>query len=98
MRVFFNEITSPSWLWIWDLLEFFSIIVVIVGCWGEGWAEHHNFSDVFASPRPMMSSKEKWMRRFWAMVVVGLGIEMFGFGLSFIASNREIEGLRSDNA
>jgi hypothetical protein len=65
---------------------------------GKGWAEHHSFADAFASPKPVVSAKEKWMRRFWAAVVIGLGIEMIGFGLSFIASNREIEGLRSDNA
>jgi hypothetical protein len=98
MRALFDTISSPSWLWRWEVVEFLSIIVVIVGCWGEGWSDHHKFRDEFASPSPVHSIKDWWKRFFWKTVIVGLGFEFIAFGFSFIASNREIDGLKSDLA
>jgi hypothetical protein len=98
MRAFFDTISSPSLLWFWELVEFLSIIVVIVGCWGEGWSDHHKFRDEFASPLPVHSIKDWWKRFFWKTVIMGLSIEFIAFVFSFIASNREIEGLKADLA
>jgi hypothetical protein len=97
MRHLFDMLCSPSRLFFWETAEFFSIILVIIGCWGEGWAEHHAFKDEFSSPKPVRSQKERWKRFFWKTVIIGLAIEMIAFGISFVASNREIEGLRSNN-
>jgi hypothetical protein len=89
----FSWLTSPASLWFWELLEFISIIIVGVGCWGEVWAEHHKFS---ARPNDILPSSrinKIWERRFWLMVVGGLALELFAFAFSFLASNREISGL-----
>lgn len=95
---FFKTISSPDWLWFWEMVEFFSIIVIVLGCFGEGWAEHHKFSDAFASPKPAEYISDKVKRASWLAVVIGLAIELVAFGFTFIASNREIEGLKSNNS
>src|ERR1017187_1270026 len=90
-------ISSPSWLWVGEIVEAISIVVIGIGCAGEVWADHHKFADAFSSPSPITYSKDKWRRIFGMMVVGGLVIELFAFGLSFLASNREIEGLHKAN-
>ncbi len=90
-------ISSPSWLRVWEIVEAISIVVIGIGCAGEVWADHHKFADAFSSPSPITYSKDKWRRIFGMMVVGGLVIELFAFGLSFLASNREIEGLHKAN-
>src|ERR1700690_3809814 len=102
----FTSITSPSWLWIWFLIEFISIVVIAIGCAGEAWAEIHKFSDkVKNSPNSERLGKKRtseqrknWWKFFFGWVVVGgLAIELIAFSCSFIASNREIEGLKGGN-
>ncbi len=89
--------SSPSWLGFWEIVEFASIVIIAVGCGGEVWSEHYVFKDAFASPAPVKPSRERWNRIFGLMVVWGLVIELVAFTFSFIASNREIEGLKLDN-
>lgn len=90
-----TTISSPSWLLFWEWIEFLSIIVIGFGCWGEGWSEHRKFK---ARKSKTAAQVKKWFKRlFWRMVVIGLGIELIAFGFSFIASNREIEGLQKAN-
>jgi hypothetical protein len=86
---FLTNWSSPAMLGFWEWLEFVSIVIIVAGCAGEAWAAHYKFSDGLASPTPVHSLKEKWERRFGWMVVA--------FTFSFLASNHEIEGLRSDN-
>jgi hypothetical protein len=38
------------------------------------------------------------MKRFWRLLIIGLTAEMIGFLFSFLASNQEIERLKTDNA
>jgi hypothetical protein len=90
-----TTLASPSWLSVWEWIEFISIIVIGAGCFGEGWAEHHNFSDTFASPKPVEYIKDKVKRWAWRMVVGGLAIEMVAFGFAFQASNNEILALQA---
>ncbi len=92
-----TAVISPSWLWVWEWVEFISIIVIGSGCWGEGWAEHHRFSDNLEKKLPASKVQSRWKVRFWKMVVGGLAIELIAFGLAFIASNREIEELHKSN-
>jgi len=87
--------TSPSLLWFWEWLEFISIVIVGVGCWGEVWSEQHKFKPDSLAPTGYLN--EWWKRFFWLFVVFGLAIELVAFGFSFLASNREIEGLKSQN-
>jgi len=94
---FLKTVSSPSWFTFWEMFELASILVVIVACWGEGWADHHKFPDEFASPRPSKLKKDIWIKRFWRLLIIGLAGEMVAFVFSFIASNREIEELRSTN-
>ena len=79
-------------------MESLSIIVIGVGCWGEGWVDHHHFKEGIKSILYIGETKQKrWKEHFWKMVVIGLGVELIAFGVSFVSSNREIEGLRSAN-
>jgi hypothetical protein len=93
----FSPLLSPSWIWIWEWLEFISIVVVGIGCWGEVWAEHHKFKTQPNDLMPPSLINKKYERVFWLMVVFGLGIELIAFGFSFLAANREIEGLHRAN-
>jgi hypothetical protein len=93
----FTAMSSPPWLFGWELTELLSIIIIGIGCLGEVWSEHHVFCDSYASPSPVKSKKDKFHRLFGWMVVGGLAIELFAFLFSFLASNHEIEGLKSDN-
>jgi hypothetical protein len=77
-------------------MEAASIIIVGIGCWGEGWADRHNFngpvrSILFAGE----TLKHKWERRFWLMVVWGLALELVAFSFAFTASNNEILDLQA---
>ncbi|HVM60107.1 MAG TPA: hypothetical protein VMV72_04505 [Verrucomicrobiae bacterium] len=92
-----SGILAPSWLSFWEWIEFGSIIVIAAGCWGEGWTEHHRFSDDPKSLMPVEYLKQRYRVFFWKMVVMGLGVELIAFCFSFIASNREIEGLKEAN-
>jgi hypothetical protein len=96
MRIL-STLSSPEWLSFWEFVEFGSIIIVIIGCWGEGWSAHHKFDDHFASPTPIDPKREKYGRIFWRIVVFGLWAELIAFGFSFTGSNREIEGLKGKN-
>src|SRR5882724_3308680 len=91
-------LSSPEWLSFWEVVEFVSIIIVGVGCWGEVWSEHHKFSPKPNDLMPPVRLNKKWERKFWLMVLGGLCIELVAFGFSFLASNREIEALHKDNA
>jgi hypothetical protein len=88
---------SPAWISVWEWVEFISIVVVGIGCWGEVWAEHHKFKQHPNDLMPRFIINKKYERVFWLMVVFGLGIELIAFGFSFLASNREIEGLHRAN-
>jgi hypothetical protein len=44
-----------------------------------------------------MRIKERLKRRYWKMVVIGLGVEMVAFGFSFLASNLEIAKINASN-
>ncbi|MDR3457256.1 MAG: hypothetical protein P4N60_07410 [Verrucomicrobiae bacterium] len=92
-----SSLADPASLWIWELVEATSIIIVGVGCWGEVWAEHHKFSDNPNDILPTSRLNKLWERRFWLMVVWGLGIELFAFCFTLLASNREIQSLTRDN-
>ena len=94
---FSSWLTSPSQLWIWEWLEFASIIVVGVGCWGEVWAQHYRFTGRPNNLTPTSLLNKRWERRFWLMVVWGLPLELVAFGSSFTISNREIEDLQAKN-
>jgi len=93
----FSPLLSPALLPMWEGLEFASIIIVGIGCWGEVWAEHHKFSDDPNNILPNDLINKKWIRVFWLMVVWGLALELVAFGFAFIASNKEIEGLQKSN-
>jgi hypothetical protein len=55
-----ETMSSPEWRGVWEKTEFLSIIIIGLGVWGEGYAEHHIFSDSFASPTPVKSQKDAW--------------------------------------
>ena len=93
----FSPLVSPALLPVWETIEFVSIIIVGIGCWGEVWAEHHKFSEDLNNILPSDRTNKKWIRFFWLMVVWGLALELVAFGFAFISSNREIEGLHKDN-
>ena len=92
-----NWLLNPSHLWFWEWLEFLSIIIVGVGCWGEGWAEHHRFSVRPDTLSSVADRRRFYERLFWSMVVWGLAVELFAFLFAFLGSNREIENLRTQN-
>jgi hypothetical protein len=106
MASIFSSITSPDWIGVWFFVEFVSIIVIAAGCAGELHAELHKFKDrVKTSPASERLTaklsgeqiKERW-KLFWAgIVVLGLSVELIAFGLSYLASTNEIEGLRKSN-
>jgi hypothetical protein len=93
-----TAISSPSWLWFWELVEFISIIVIGVGCWGEShWSEDNRLPDDPESIMPAEFLARKYRRISGRLVVIGLGIELIAFSFAFIASNREIQGVKADN-
>ena len=95
----YNTLSAPSLLWFWEWLEFVSILVIGAGCAGEWYCDHHTFKgrvqSILSTER---TTKQKWEWRFGLMVVLGLAVEGVGFTFGFLASNREIEGLRRVNS
>jgi hypothetical protein len=80
-----SDISLPaSWIIPSACVEAVSILVIIIGCWGEGWAERHH-------------AREWCKRLFWRLVVGGLAVEFMAFGVSFWASNIEIARLTRQN-
>jgi len=83
-------------------MEAASIIIVGIGCWGERWSEHHEFSvkseilmpDEYAL-KIQHRIRKKYERIFWLMVVWGLALELIAFGFAFRASNNEILELQA---
>src|SRR5580692_2409538 len=94
----FSILASPPWWIFWEKVEFVSIVVIGLGCAGEAFAEHHKFKEGLSAMFIPSKSPQQILKRVcgW-MVVVGLGVELIAFGFSFVASNREIEGLRQKN-
>jgi hypothetical protein len=104
--------SSDAALGFWEAVEAASIILVIVGVWGEYWAENRKFKD---EPRDEVNAivpveilkrnweervkkwRHKWESFFWRILLCGLAVEFISFGFSITISGRQIESLKSEN-
>lgn len=107
MSEFVSWLFSASALGTWEGIEGISIIIVLIGCWGEAWAEHRKFpgepegvAQMFDRGR-WQARRDAWVRRwnkiFWRILLYGLVIELVSFGFVVKLSGLQIEGLRNNN-
>src|SRR5260221_14763328 len=78
---------SPSFVWVWELVDALTIIAVAVGCWGEVWAEHHEFQTDPLDLMPLEFKRGRYKRLFGSVVYIALAIEFCAFGLALLGSH-----------
>jgi hypothetical protein len=89
-----SSLLSTSSLLFWEFLEIVGAAIVIIGVWGEYWAERGKVSD---KPNDLMQIefKRKWLEGlFWRILLSGLAIELVGAIATLTLSNIEIAGLK----
>jgi len=82
-------IESLSWLWV--LFGFIGASAVIIGVWGEGWAEE----------RVLPYHRQKWLvKLFWRILLIGLAFDLVGLmgsTVTSIALESRVEQIRKSN-
>lgn len=91
-----SPLVSQSSLWVWELVEIVGAVIVIIGVWGEFWAERRQFSDDPNDLMPTSLKGKKWEEFFWRILLSGLAVELVGLIFALIVSNVEISGLKKE--
>jgi hypothetical protein len=79
-----------SFDWMWVSLEFLGAVIVIIGVWGEEWAERRKlpFDPNELVPESIIRKQQSGI--FWKILLSGLAIELIGVSLTTIASHWQI--------